>query len=86
MKRSISAPPETLTQAHEWERAKRRYLDAGLCDKCSAQAAWAHQNMGDTWLTINPPCELCAPLVSAFPHPTPSPLWRKTLRSRGVAA
>lgn len=73
---------ETLAQAREWERAKKRYMDHGLCDRCGGQAAWAHQNMGDSWTTIHPPCERCAHIVAAFPYPTPCPDWRKTLRQR----
>jgi hypothetical protein len=78
----VRIPPETLLQVHEWERTKSRYINRGLCDRCAAQAAWAHQNMGDNWKTIHPPCERCAQIVATFPHPTPSPDWRKTLRQR----
>jgi hypothetical protein len=77
--------PETLAQAAEWERTKNRYLGHGLCQRCAAQAAWAHQNLGDSWTTIHPPCELCAQIVAEFPCTTPSPDWRKTLRRRAGA-
>jgi hypothetical protein len=78
----LTALPETLHQAHEWERTKNRYVIHGLCDRCAAQAAWAHQNMGDNWQTIHDPCDSCAQIVAQFPHPTPNPVWRKTLRQR----
>lgn len=77
-----ASPPETREQVREWERARTRYADHGLCHRCAAQAAWAHQDRGDTWTTIHPPCKACAPVVATFPHPTPSPEWRKTVRNR----
>lgn len=73
---------ETLAQAREWERTKKRYRDHGLCERCSGQAAWAHQNMGDKWTKIHAPCERCAHIVAAFPYTTPCQNWRKTLRQR----
>lgn len=53
--------PETLAQAAEWERTKNRYLGHGLCERCAAQAAWAHQNLGDCWSTIHPPVRTLCP-------------------------
>ena len=41
MKARTSIRPETLAQVDQWETTKRRYLRAGLCHKCAAQAAWA---------------------------------------------
>jgi hypothetical protein len=79
------AKPETVMQAAEWGRTKNRYIGHGLCDRCAAQAAWAHQNMGDNWKTIHPPCGCCAQIVATFPRPTPSRNWRKTLRQREAA-
>lgn len=79
-----SSKPETLIQAAEWQRTKNRYANHGLCEKCAAQAAWAHQNMGDTWTTIQAPCERCTHIVAAFPLPTPCREWRKTLRVRTI--
>lgn len=75
-----SQPPETLRQAQRWHAVKDRYVEAGLCDRCAAQAAWAHQDHGDTWETIHPPCTACKPIVVAFPVPTTSPPWRKFQR------
>jgi hypothetical protein len=77
-----TSKPETLIQAAEWQRATNRYVSHGLCDRCDAQAAWAHQDMGDSWTTIHPPCDYCTHIVAAFPHPTPCQDWRKTLRQR----
>ncbi|WP_216638125.1 hypothetical protein, partial [Mycobacterium sp. 1423905.2] len=71
-------------QAAEWQRTKTRYASHGLCDMCAAQAAWAHQSMGDNWTTIQPPCGRCTHIVATFPHPTPCSNWRKTLRVRTV--
>ncbi|UMB67677.1 hypothetical protein [Mycobacterium paraterrae] len=82
----MTAKPETLGQATEWERTKSRYLGHGLCQRCAAQAAWAHQNRGDSWTTIHPPCESCAQVVAKLPHSTPSPKWRKSLRCRAGAS
>lgn len=48
--------PETPRQARNWETVKRRYLDAGLCLKCSSQAAYGHQH---GFAAIRPPCEVC---------------------------
>lgn len=79
MERAVTAKrarPETLQQARTWERTKGRYLAAGLCHACAAQAAWGHQ-CGFTG--IKPPCAACTPLVAAFPTPAVAP-WRKLLR------
>jgi hypothetical protein len=69
--------PETLRQAQRWQAIKDRYVLEELCDRCAAQAAWAHQNRGDTWQNIHPPCMACEPIVENFPAATPSPAWRK---------
>jgi hypothetical protein len=73
----LTALPETLRQAVRWETTKNVYLTSGLCDRCAAQAAWAHQNHGDNWTTIHSPCGRCGPIVAQFPHKTPSQDWRK---------
>lgn len=75
-----SHQPETLRQAQRWEAVKHRYVAEGLCDRCGAQAAYAHQNDGDSWEAIHPPCAACALIVAQFPALTPSAAWRKILR------
>lgn len=65
--------PETLGQARRWETIKRRYIGAGLCDKCAAQAAWGHQ-IGFT--RSNAPCADCAAVVGAFPKGTSHATWK----------
>lgn len=67
--------PETRREAANWETAKNKYLAAGLCYRCAAQAAWGIQN---GWGTIHPPCRACAPVVAAFPQPVRgSVVWRR---------
>jgi hypothetical protein len=78
----VSTHPETFAQVQQWEATKRRYLGAGLCQKCAAQAAWAHQPGAGGWTLIRPPCPACAELVALFAYPTPNPLWRAVLRKR----
>ena len=77
-----SLRPETLAMAREWERTKTRYLRAGLCHKCAAQAAWGHQIGAGSWHAIRPPCVDCVEIVELFPYPTRSPSWRAVLRKR----
>lgn len=48
--------PETPRQAQHWETVKNRYLQAGLCRRCAAQAAWGHQC---GFRLIHPPCQVC---------------------------
>jgi hypothetical protein len=79
-------PPETLRQAQRWQAVKDRYVEEGLCDRCAAQAAWAHQDHGDPWETIHVPCVACAPIVAGFPAPTPSEVWRKFLHPEAPAS
>jgi hypothetical protein len=81
----VNAAPETLAQTRERDRTKTRYLRAGLCDPCAAQAAWAHQNHGDTWQTIHPPCVACAPIVDLLPIADAQPLVAEVLQEAGVA-
>lgn len=76
----MSAVPETVSQARTWQRVRDHYRSTGLCDRCAAQAAWAHQDHGDQWVTIHPPCPRCAPIVATFPDRTPSGSWRKCIR------
>lgn len=80
--RVTSVKAETLEQAVQWERTKRRYLRAGLCHKCSAQAAWAHQRGAGGWSAIHPPCPGCVDLVEMLTYPTTNPLWRSVTRKR----
>lgn len=77
------ATPETLRQAQRWQAIKNRYVIEGMCDRCAAQAAWAHQNRGDTWESIHPPCAACEAVVARFAAPTPSPQWRKIPQPEG---
>jgi hypothetical protein len=79
-------PPETLRQAQRWQAVKDRYVAEGLCEVCAAQAAWAHQDHGDTWETIHPPCVACEPIVAEFPAATPSAVWRKILHPEAPAS
>jgi hypothetical protein len=75
--RSAQRGPETMTQAKVWDRKKRRYLNAGLCFHCAAQAAWGHEiGFGK----IADPCPQCQPIVDLFETPGPSgSKWRKCL-------
>lgn len=67
--------PETLGQARTWDRKCRRYILAGLCPKCAAQAAYGH---ADGFQKIHDPCAMCQPIVAAFPVPGPKgSKWRK---------
>jgi hypothetical protein len=77
-----ATPPETLSQAREWQKTLARYLRAGLCHRCAAQAAWAHQTCAGGWSTIHPPCPTCSGIVETFDLATPNPAWRKILRKR----
>jgi hypothetical protein len=70
-------PPETLRQAQRWDAIKLRYADAGLCDRCAAQAAWGHQDNAGGWDDLHLPCDRCEPVVRGFPVPTTNSLWRK---------
>ena len=64
--RVSSRVPETIVQARTWQTVERHYLDYGLCDPCSAMAAWAVQ-LGFGHPGIRPPCTECAPRVAALP-------------------
>lgn len=68
---------ESLAQCRVWDRKKKRYLLAGLCDPCAGQAAWGHQvGFGK----ISNPCRECQPLVDHFDTPGPEgSKWRKCL-------
>lgn len=59
-----SQPPETPSQAQEWQRAYGWYDRAGLCPRCSAQGAWGVQ-LG--YSNVKPPCNPCAVIVDEFP-------------------
>ena len=82
MRPRTSVRPETLEQVAQWEITKRRYLRAGLCHKCAAQAAWACQSGAGGWTVIHPPCPVCVELVALLPWPTTNPLWRAVQRKR----
>jgi hypothetical protein len=76
--------PETMRQAQRWDVIKLRYMDAGLCHRCAAQAAWGHQDNAGGWNDLQPPCDRCAPIVRGFPVPTTNPLWRKIERPQNL--
>jgi hypothetical protein len=78
--------PKTLRQAKRWQAVKDRYVADGLCHRCAAQAAWAHQDHGDTRETIHPPCVACEPIVAEFPAATPSVVWRKIVHPQARAS
>ncbi len=82
MRRRRTTRGETLDQARAWDRVKGRYLRAGLCHRCAAQAAFGHQVGAGGWNAIHPPCADCAPLVELFAYPTASPVWRAITRKR----
>jgi hypothetical protein len=68
--------PETMRQAQRWVTTKTRYLLAGVCGRCAAQAAWGHA-LGFAQIDY-PPCEACQPLVDTFPKPAAGQFhWRK---------
>ena len=71
-------PPETIGQARVWERKKKRYEIAGLCEVDACHAAWGHAE-GWAILPWNP-CEACQPIINAFDTGTPHPKWRKILQ------
>lgn len=73
--------PETMHQATRWDRHAVRYAVAGLCRRCSAQAAWGHQ-LG--FAQVQPPCAACAPAVASFPVAATG-AWRK-LPNNGLSA
>lgn len=76
-------PPETLRQAQRWDSACARYARAGLCARCSSQAAWAGQ-IG--YSRVHAPCEDCAPIVAEFPGAEHVNGWRslpEMTRDRG---
>ena len=73
------AEPETVTQAKVWDRKRKRYLIAGLCNVCAAQAAWGHA-LGFGKDRIKEPCNACQPIVDGLPDAGPrGSKWRKCL-------
>jgi hypothetical protein len=77
-----STRPETLRQAQAWEHVKHRYVLAGLCERCAAQAAWGHQWGAGGWSALRPPCLGCFEIVELFAYPTTDPRWRCVVRKR----
>jgi hypothetical protein len=65
--------PETLRQAQVWEGVKHRYVLAGLCDRCAAQAAWGHQWGAGGWRVLRSPCTGCFEIVGLFAYSTTNP-------------
>lgn len=76
--------PETVRQAQRWDAIKLCYVDAGLCDRCAAQAAWGHQDNAGGWDNLHPPCGRCKSVARGFPVPTTNPLWRKFERPQDL--
>jgi hypothetical protein len=62
-----------MRQAKTWENVKNRYLAAGLCTRCAAQAAYGHQL---AFSRIRPPCGDCAAIVAEFPIQATT-VWRR---------
>ncbi|MEX5268891.1 hypothetical protein [Kocuria sabuli] len=60
----MSGPPESIRAARVWDTTRDHYADAGLCDRCAAQAAYGH---AEGFGKIHPPCCDCAQIVSALP-------------------
>lgn len=68
-------PPETPAQVVSWDRVKNNAVRFGLCERCAAQLAWAHQSHTGSFPSVHPPCEACAPLVATLPKGRPNG-WR----------
>lgn len=87
LKTDKTLKPETPGQARAWQKNKKRYLQAGLCHTCAAQAAWGHQvgfsfRSSREWpeqdRKIKPPCPECATIVANFPEAAAEgSQWRK---------
>lgn len=60
-------PPETLGQARRWDRVKRNAVRFGLCQRCAAQFAWAHQENTGSFGGAHSPCDDCKPLIASLP-------------------
>lgn len=60
------AAPESPRQAQWWGILLARYLRAGLCRTCAAQAAYGHQHGR---MAVEPPCDGCRPVLDLFPLP-----------------
>lgn len=52
----MTAKSETLSQASKWDFNNRRWLAAGFCVRCAAQAAWGQQ-LG--FSQVAAPCVKC---------------------------
>lgn len=75
--RNKPRPAESMSQAKIWDRKNKRYIIAGLCFTCAAQAAWGHA-LG--FEKIKDPCTECQPIVNGFETPGPrGSKWRKCL-------
>ncbi|KAA0117290.1 hypothetical protein CIW51_13560 [Mycolicibacterium sp. P9-22] len=77
--------PESVRQAQRWDAVKLCYVDAGLCDRCAAQAAWGHQDNATGWDGLRSPCAVCLPVVSGLPMPTTNLDWRRFERPQDHA-
>ncbi len=67
-----SIAPESPSQAANWDRTKRRAVEAGLCHTCASQLAWGSQN---GFATVHEPCSDCRAIIAAWPIVKPSG-WR----------
>lgn len=56
--------PETVWQAQTFEKYKNRYVIAGVCHYCAAQAAFGHQH---GFGQVEPPRSCCAEVVAGLP-------------------
>lgn len=56
--------PESQGEAETFHSTASHYRRIGLCDVCSAQAAFGHQ-LG--FSLVDPPCLGCEPLVAGMP-------------------
>jgi hypothetical protein len=68
---------ETMRQAQRWDVIKLCYINAGLCGRCAAQAAWGHQDNAGGWNDLQAPCDRCESVIRDFPVATTNLLWRK---------
>lgn len=74
-------PPETPSQAREWDKTRNHYSRLGLCNRCAAQAAYGH---ADGFSTVHSPCIECIPAIGMLPTSQPNG-WRSQSRRKGKA-
>lgn len=59
--------PETVGQAAAWDLVRAQARRFGLCDRCSAQVAWAVQQHSGGFAAAHSPCEPCRLLMKWLP-------------------